>query len=168
MTEHLDYALSLHHLLDITIDRTNILLLRNEMLRGKSTDLSCQYQHNSDHEKCQRRKRNVQHKHTNGRTDNRNCTIEKLWHRLADHLSQRIGIICIHRHDIAVRMGVKIFDWKLLHLREHRITECFQHSLCDINHDSVIGIRSNNSDSIEACDTSDRMEQWCVILRLTL
>ena len=168
MAEHLDYALSLHHLFDITIDRTNILLLRNEMLRGKSADLSCQYQHDANHEKCQRRKWNVQHEHTDGRADNRNRTVEKLWHRLADHLSQRIGIICIHGHDIAVRMGVKIFDWKLLHLREHRITECFQHSLCDINHDSVIGIRSNNSDPIEACDTSDCMEQWCVILRLTL
>ena len=41
----------------------------------------------------------------------------------SDHLADRVRIVCVGTHDIAVGVGVKIFDRQGLHLIEHVYTQ---------------------------------------------
>ena len=58
-----------------------------------------------------------------------------------------------------MRMGIKIFDRKTLHVMEHIISQILQCSLCHIYHDPVIGKGSQNTDQIEYRNLQDRSKQ---------
>ena len=58
-----------------------------------------------------------------------------------------------------MRMGIKIFDWKTLHVMEHIISQILQGSLCHIYHDPVIGKSSQNTDQIKSCNPQDCSKQ---------
>ena len=46
-------------------------------------------------------------------------------------------------------MGIKIFDWQLFHMFKQLITHIHHHSLCHIDHDTVICVSRNDSDSVK-------------------
>ena len=57
---------------------------------------------------------------------------------LADELTQRIGIVRVDRHDVAVRVRVKVADGKALHVSEEFHTDVAHRSLRDGDHDAVV------------------------------
>ena len=58
--------------------------------------------------------------------------VDELRQTLADHLAQGVGdIVGVDRHDIAVGVGVKVFDGQRLHMGEHFVTQVFQRALGD-------------------------------------
>ncbi len=50
----------------------------------------------------------------------------KLW---PDHLAQRVDIVGIIAHDIAMIVGIEIADGKVLHAVEHLLAHFFQRAL---------------------------------------
>ncbi len=95
VAEHLDNLLSFHHFLDKTIYRTKRFLLRHEIPSGKSSRLLGDKEHDRHHDQCRDRQRYTQDDHADKNADNRDRTVQKLWHTLADHLPQSINIIRI-------------------------------------------------------------------------
>ena len=125
MTEYFHDFLPVHHLFDKSIHISQIDLLLEEILSAPSGSRLRTEQHHADHQKRHDRQRNVQNEHTDKHAHYRKTTVDDLGNTLADHLAQRIDIIRIDRHDVAVRMVVKIFDRQFFHMFKHRITNFF-------------------------------------------
>ena len=102
VTEDLDNLLAVHHFLDETVDSTKGLLLFHEVASGKSGHFFRYGKHDRYHNECCNRQRNVQNQHADKDADNRDRTVDDLRNTLADHLTQRIDIVRVDRHDIAV------------------------------------------------------------------
>ena len=53
---------------------------------------------------------------------------------LADHLTQGIHVVGIIAHNVAVAVGVEIFNRQILHVAEHFFTHLFQGALRNDGH----------------------------------
>ena len=126
MVEDLDDLLTIDHFFNETFCAANCLLLFHEVLCGLSTDDLCNhdgYDRTGNNNQC--------HRNTVVQHDAENCCDRhkgnhELWEALGNHLSQRIRIVCVMGHDITMFMGIKVADWKRLHMRKHLLTQLVQ------------------------------------------
>ena len=118
VAEYLDDFLALHHLLDIAVDRAQIALLRYEICAGPARELFGDEQHKAHHHQRQPCQRQAEGKHGAEYADDRYRRRDELGHALADHLAQRVDVVGVNAHDIAVGMGVEITDGQALHMPE--------------------------------------------------
>ena len=56
-------------------------------------------------------------------------------------------------------MGIKIFDRQLFHMFKQLITHIHHHSLCHIDHDTVLNERSHNTDPVKSGHPQNCVEQ---------
>ena len=167
MTEHLDHLLSVHHLLDESVDGTKVFLLLDKVFSASSGDGFGREQHQADHNQCEHRQGNTEDHHTDEHTDNGDQTVDDLRNTLADHLTEGIDIIGIDGHDIAVGMAVKIADRQFFHMFKHVVTERPHGSLGHIDHNSVVSKGRSHTKKVEASHSCDCHGQRTKI-RITL
>ena len=163
MTEDFDNLLAIHHLLDETIQSTNVFLLCDEELSTlRSGCLAGPYDkhHHYNGDKCQR---HTQDNHVNQHVYDTDQTVDKLRDTLADHLTQGINIVCVHGHDIAMLMCIKIFNWKRFHMFKHVVTDISHRSLSNIHHDLSIAKGCCNTDCIQDTHLNDGLKQIGII-----
>ena len=134
MAEHLDDLFSRHGLLNKAVQLTQIPLLRYKIPAGQRSDFARSQQHDAHHDKRNCGQRKAEQDHHGQDRYNRDQTVEELRDTLADHLPQRINIIRVNTHDIAVRVGVKIFDRQALHMLKELYAETLHRSLGDESH----------------------------------
>ena len=134
MIEDLDYLFTGHRLFDKTVELSELFLLQHEVFAGHLCGLSRAEEHQRYHAERQKGQRHAEHEHRDQDRDNRDRAVEHHRQRLADHLPQRIDIVCVDRHDVAVRVGIKIPDRQRFHVFEYLYTKLFHRSLCDIGH----------------------------------
>ena len=166
MAEHLDNLLAIHHFLDIAVDTAQVLLLLSEVKSGFCSDLGGNEQHHANHQKSEECQRNVQKKHTCKRGNHADKRVDHLRNALADQLAKRIDIIRINRHDIAVRMRIKVFDRKRFHVMEQLDTQVPHGALPNIDHNAVVGICAENTNHINGTHTEQSRRQAGEVRRL--
>ena len=72
--------------------------------------------------------------------------VEQLWNTLADHLTQRIDIIRIYRHDITMRMRVKILDRQFFHMAEQVFSHIIEEfPVSHVYHDQIVNVYSSTT-----------------------
>ena len=123
MAEDLDDLLSLDHLLDETFLLREGSLLCHHVAGACAAEFPCDGQHESGEEA-----HNESHPHTvidhhEEHDRDRERGLEDHRKRLANQLADRVRIVCVGTHDIAVGVGIKIFDRQGLHLIEHVHTQ---------------------------------------------
>ena len=116
MTEYLYNLLSIHHLFNKSIHTAKIFLLLYKIFSTAGSQILCGKHHQCHHGKRQYCQRYIQHDHTEQHTDDRNAAVKYLYHTLADHLAQRIRVVCVNRHDIAMCMRIKILNRQFFHM----------------------------------------------------
>ena len=151
MAEYLDHLLAFHHLFDISVQNSQILLLAYKVFSTLGTKITHNFNHNGNHDNDEHGQRNAQHQHGDKGTHNGNHGAQHLRNTLTDHLTQRVRIVGITAHDITMRMGIKIFNRQTFHMSKHVVTDPFQGSLGHIHHQSCIKKRSKCSDIINTC-----------------
>ena len=167
MTEHLDDLLAVHHFLNVAVFFSEVLLLLYEEASGFSRQLSGDEHGHQYHEHTDDGQRPGQCDHGNKGDDKRHHGIDGLRNALADQLPERIDVIRIDGHDVAVRILVKIPDWQRFHVREQLLSKITERSLRDRNHDSLIGIGScdtnqiNNRQLPERCRKRGKITAFC-------
>ena len=139
MVEDLYDLLTFHHLFDVAVHSAEVLLLCAEVLCGFAADLSGCEHHYNDHRNGEYRQRDAQHDHADERDYQRYAGIHHLRYTLADELTERINIVGVDRHDIAVRVLVKVLYRQGLHVREYIVSDIAHGALGDVDHQSVIG-----------------------------
>lgn len=78
VAEDLDHLLPVHHLLNIAVDRSQILLLAGKILGGLCRDLRCSKNHDADDRQRDEGQRNIQHEHTDKRGQNGHAGVDDL------------------------------------------------------------------------------------------
>ena len=165
VAEDLDDLLAVDHLLNIAVEIGQRRLLRHEVAADAAGELAHEHEnerHDGAHDQRQP-DADVQHaeKHCRKREHRR----YELRHGLRDHLAQRIGIVRIQAHDVAVRMRIKIADGQALHLLKHLVTDALERALRDRDHAAVIQPCGQRTDKIYAADGDQRTDQAGIVRR---
>ena len=165
MAKDLDDLLAVDHLLDIAVEIGQRRLLRHEVAADAAGELAHEHEderHDGAHDQRQP-DADVHHaeKHCRQREHGR----YELRHGLRDHLAQRIGIVCVQAHDVAVRMRVKVADGQALHLGKHLVTDALERALRDRDHAAVIQPCGQRTDKIYAADGDQRADQAGIVRR---
>ena len=165
VTEDLDDLLTVDHLLNIAVEIGQCPLLCHEVAADAAGELAHEHEnerHDGAHDQRQP-DADVQHaeKHCRKCKHRRH----KLRHGLRDHLAQRVGIVCVQAHDVAVRMRVKVADGQALHLGKHLVTDALERALRDRDHAAVIQPCGQRADKIYAADGDQRADQAGIVRR---
>ena len=113
--------LSVHHFLDVAVYGRYILLLLHKVFSGKPAELTRHEQHYAHHRKGHKRKRTAYPYHGYKHRYYRDKAVEKLRYALAYHLAERIYVVGVAAHDVAVRVGIEIAYRKTLHVLKHLV-----------------------------------------------
>ena len=95
MAEHLHDLLAFHHLLDISVDRRKISLLRQERSAGNAGKLPGQEEHQTGHGQRQQGEHRAQHQHAGNDRHDRQAAVDELRNALAHQLPQGVHVIRI-------------------------------------------------------------------------
>ena len=123
MTEHLYDLLSLNHLLNETFLFRERLLLLHHIAGARAAEFLRDRQHEHREQADQDRHPHAVVDHHEEHDCDRQRCLEYHRERLTDHLADRVRIVRVGTHDIAVCMCIKIFDRQGLHLIEHVHTQ---------------------------------------------
>ena len=166
--EHLHHLLTLHHLLDVAVHRAKAALLRHKVRAGKRRQLFGGKQHDAHHHHGQARQRQVEHEHRTEHAHHRHHGGNQLRHALADHLAQRIDIVGVNAHDVAVRVRIEIAQRQALHMPEQVIADVAHGPLRNIDHHAVLQKRAQHAAHKDAGHLRQHREQRPEIGRAAL
>ena len=159
MRKDFDHLLARHGLFDETVESAQIVLLGDEVPSRQRGHFTGTEQHHAYHTDGDAGQRRAQDQHHRQDTDNRDQAVEQLGHTLADHLAQSINIICIDRHNVAVRMRIKIFDRQTFHVLKQLCAQASHRPLGDACHGAGLQISASDSHSIKAGDAAHSPQQ---------
>ena len=159
MAKDLDDLLAVHHFLNVTVDLAQLLLLLDEVFAGVAGQVLRRQQHDADHRESQHRQGDAQIEHRGQHADEGHNRVDELRQALADHLAQRVNVVRVDRHNVAVGVGVKVFDGQRLHVGEHLVTQVLQRALGDPCHQAVLHKDSGDADAVDDCHAQDSRGQ---------
>ena len=76
-----------------------------------------------------------------------------------NQLAQRVRVVRIDRHDVSVRMRVKIGYGQRLHVRKQPLSDFEERPLPHIDHEDLVDVSRNHGNQIDERDTLKRREQ---------
>ena len=165
VTEHLDDLLSVDHLLDETFRLAHGILLAHEVFRALGADELGDEHHDRDAREHHQREIDAGDEHGHEQGEDADQREQPLRHALRDELSQRVDVVGVVAHDVAVGVGVEIFDGQGLHLVEHVLADVFQKALRDDSHEAGVGEGAQYAERIDARhDARDGVEGVCDVV----
>ena len=159
MGENFDDLLSLHHLLNIAVQTAEFLLLNAEVFAGDICDLAGNKEHERRQNKRNQRERNMQKKHARKDRNYGKRHTGELRKYIDNQLAQCVRVVRIHRHDVAVRMRVKIGYGQRLHMRKQALSDFKECPLSHIDHENRIDVGRNHGNQIDERDMLKRREK---------
>ena len=166
MAEDFHDLLAVHHFLNVAVHLAQFALLRHKVPAGIANQDAAAHKDQADHHDRNNRQRDAQRHHGDKDADHRNDAVEHLGHALADHLAQRIHVVCVDGHDIAVGVGVKKFDGQCLHMGEQVVTQMLHGSLGQVGHHPRLNQCGQNTAAIEGRRAQNGKQQARIIGRV--
>ena len=122
MAEDLDHLLAVQHFLDKAVYRAQVNLLADVIFSGQSRKGRGHQKHDHSRQNGNNRQHGIQKYHGDKSRRHGDDRVDNLGNTLAQQLPQSIHIIGIDGHDIAVGVGIKIFDGKRFHSPEQIVS----------------------------------------------
>ena len=122
VAEYFDHLLAVQHFLDKTVHCAQIHLLADIIFRRQLREIGRHQEHDYRRQDRDHGQRRIQDDHGDERRRHGNEGVDDLGDALAQKLPERIHIIGVHGHNIAVGMGVKIFDGQGFHPGEQIVS----------------------------------------------
>ena len=154
--KHLDDLFTCHHLFNIAVQASKVLLLLHKELPGQPSQLPGNQKHYDNHAHGHQCQRYIQNDHADRNADDGNGAVDKLGDTLADHLPQGVDIIGVHRHNVAAHMGVKIADRKRLHPLKQVVAQISQRPLRHIDIYFIVSKGTCHTNPVKNRDPCDR------------
>ena len=159
MVEDLDDLLAIDGFLHEGVHVADPLLLLDEVAAGAAHDLAHdEVEQNGEHD-YERGEWNGQPQHgqqRRGRGDNRG---EHLRERLRDGLAQRIGVVGVVAHDVAVLVAVEVANRQLLLMGEHIVTNLLERALFNGDNQPLPSPGCHDTSHIQAAHQTDGAQQ---------
>ena len=155
VAEHFDNLLTVHHFLNEALLLTHRVLQAKEVFCRAAADLLGHKEHedDADHEKHRQPHAVPQHDTKDAGDDDHGT--DECGKCLRYKLTEGIDVIGVVGHDIAVLVGVKILNGKVLHALEHGAAHLVKEALRDVRHELGFHGDGNDGDHIEAKQDHD-------------
>ena len=159
MVEDLDDLLAVDRFLHECVHVADGDLLLDEVTSGAGNDLA--HHHEQDHGEGEHENgdghRQPQHRHERGDCGHRGR--EHLRERLANGLAQRVGVVGVAAHNVAVFVGVEVADRQGLLVGEHVVADLLQRALLHSDDNPLPQPAAENTSHIQACHKRQRAQQ---------
>ena len=159
VAEYLDHLLSVQHLLDKAVHNAQIFLLLDIVFAGQLGEVGGHSDHDQSGQDRNNGEGGIQAQHDHQSSQHGNNRVDHLGNALAHQLTQGIDVVGVHRHDVAVGMGIKVFDGQGLHAVKQVVTQAAHGALTDGNHDAVIAIGGYYAQCQQAAQPNHRLPQ---------
>ncbi len=129
MAEYLDDLLPVHILLDKALRFCHGALLPDKVLRRAAADRFGNEKHQKDAAEYDQRKPNAVIEHDPDQRKDHDRRSQQLRQTFGNYLTERIDVVRIIAHDVAVIVRIEVADGKILHSVEHLSAHLFQIAL---------------------------------------
>ena len=126
MAEDFDNLLPVQYLFDKSIHSPQIDLLTDIIPSGQLREIGRHKEHDGGRENGDHRQRRVQDDHRDQRRRHGDNRVDNLRDALAQELTQRVNIVRIHGHNVAVCVRVEVFDRQGFHSPEEVVSQVKQ------------------------------------------
>ena len=149
VAEDLDDLLTGHRLLNIALGFGDGLLLAQKELGTAAADaLGDDYhQNHAEHRNERQPYAEIEHDGKYGQHDR--AGLDEGRDGLRHELAQRVDIVGVEAHDIAVLVGVEVADGEVLHAAEHLLTKLVKKALRHIGHELLVDKDRDDREHIE-------------------
>ena len=149
VAEDLDDLLTRHHLLNEALGGGDRLLLADEVFRAAAADLLRDRDHGDDAEHEHQRQPKAEVEHDGEHHEHDRAGLNERGQCLRDELAERVDVVRVVAHDVAVLVAVKIADGQLLHPAEHLAAQLMQEALRHIRHELRVDRHGENGERVE-------------------
>ena len=149
VAEDLDDLLTRHHLLNEALGGGDRLLLADEVFRAAAADLLRDRDHGDDAEHEHQRQPKAEVEHDGEHHEHDRAGLNERGQRLRDELAERVDVVRVVAHDVAVLVAVEIADGQLLHPTEHFAAQLMQEALRHIRHELRVDRHGENGERVE-------------------
>ena len=163
MTERLHHLLSRHHFLDEAVYARQRLLLSSEVAPRPRTEFCRCDGHQHGNEDTHEGKRYAEHNHRREGDDDGDERVEHLGHTRRNDLPQRIDIVGVGRHHLAVRMGVEVAQRQSFHTLKELLAQSQLSALRDVDHQPVVGIGADDAQQQHETEFEKGLQQRCIL-----
>ena len=134
-------------------------LLLDEVASGAGNNLA--YHHKQDHGEGEHENGDGyrQPQHGDERRERRHRRREHLRERLANGLTQCVGVVGVTAHNVAVFVGVEVADGQGLLMGEHVVADLLQRALFHSDDNPLPQPAAENTSHIQACHKRQRTQQ---------
>ena len=159
MVEDLDDLLPVDGFLHECVHVADFDLLLDEVAPGTGDDLAHYHEQQCGEDQHEDGDRHGEPQHRYERCDGGDRGREHLLERLADGLTQRVRIVRVAAHDVAVFVGVEITDRQALLMGEHVVADLLEHALLDGDDKPLPQPAAENAGRIQASHKRQRAQQ---------
>ena len=149
MAKYLNDLLPAHHLLHKALGFCNGCLLADKVFCAAAADLLCDKNHQHHAKQHHKRQPQAVIQHNGEHAEHNGTGLNKCGEGLGNKLAQRIDIIGIKAHDIAVLMRIEIFDRQILHAVKHFAAHFIKIALRHIRHELCMHGDCGNGEQIQ-------------------
>ena len=146
--EYLNDLLTVDHFFDIAFRRGEGALLAHHIFGGAAAHHFDDIEHHANDQYNEKRHPQAVVYHHHEDRHHTDKTLESLRQALSYHLTERVGIVGIGGHYVAVSVSVEVFDGQGFHLMEHIHAEAFERALRDYSAQSGIQEGSYHADHV--------------------
>ena len=152
VAEDLHHPLPGNHLLDEAVDLPEALLALGEILLRPLPQQARHPVHKGRHHDGDARERQAQHHHTDKGGGNGDQRFEQIGNAVADDLPERVDVVGVDRHNVAVTVRIEVAERKALHPGEGLGTEAFHRALPDKDHQEGLHIAGDDADQQDGAE----------------
>ena len=163
MAKDFDYLLARYHFLDETVDLGETLLLYAEMTPRDTAEPSGGEHHNEGHDNGHEGERYAEGYHGDESDRDRDDRTEYLCQCGGYHLSERVDIVGVNRHDVAMAAAVKIVERQVLHPLKYGAPQAQHGALTDVYHQTVVGIGAHYADEQHSSEFEESLGERFVL-----
>ena len=150
MVEDLDDLLALDHLLNIAVDVAQVPLLGHEVPAAAPAHGHDDQEHQAQREHGHQKQQRAEIEHHSHHAHKGQAVGDQIHQAVVEDLVDRLDIVGIPAHQLAVGMGVKVAEGKTLHFGEQVLPDGVGGLLGDVDHNAGIGEAEQGSADIDA------------------
>ena len=149
VVEHLDHLDAGDHLFDIAVEAAQLFLLPAEIGGGALAHGLDHQQHHAQHGDDDEGQQGREHQHHHEHADDGEAGAEDVGQGLGDHLPQGVRVVGVAGHDLAVGVGVEVFQLQSHHVVEHVRAHLPQDGGGDDHHVVLLQIAGDHADEVD-------------------
>ena len=135
------------------------MLLLYVVLGGELRELSRDEEHERGGEYAYDGQGRVEHQHGDERGYHGDGRVDGLGYDLAYELAERVDVVRVHGHDVAVCVGVEVLYRQGLHLGEELVAQQEHGALADVDHQSAVAVGGHDAGGHDAYQLYDVVEE---------